>query len=435
MDTANSPVSKLPFEKSGNRLPEFSFKKLFPSKTPVFIISVLGTVLEYFEYAIYGFLAPVLALQFFPGGDSTTSLIKAFGVFAAGSLSKPIGALIFGQLGDVRGRRVSLRYSMIGISIPTFVVGILPGYAAWGWGAAVLLVMCRMFQGMFMAGESDGVQVYVFEHFGQEYPCLASNLVGCGAYAGIAMASLAAAYVPTEGETWRLVFLGCSIFGIIVFILRQFLVETPAFLKFQQEKKTPLPLVKIFQTHWAPLLRTFMICGATGGCYHFYLVFQGTYLSKVLNLVSVASGSLYGFWLTCTYIVTLPFAGWAADRWGLARMGMTGGMAAFVLASLNIFMVTKGMIFFPLLMLITVSIVICIAPGYIFLTRQYDVGVRFRCLSLGHAIGSMIFSGTTPVICLFLWQQTKLAFAPYLYFIGLILMGLSAYFWGGRPKK
>src|SRR5262245_39556803 len=96
-----------------------------PVQTPIFFVSILGTILEYFEYAIYGFLAPILALHFFPGGDPTTSLIKAFGVFAVGSLSKPLGALIFGYLGDTQGRRISLRYSMVGISFPTFIVGIL----------------------------------------------------------------------------------------------------------------------------------------------------------------------------------------------------------------------------------------------------------------------------------------------------------------------
>ena len=178
--TGVSPRPKLSASKSRKRTSgqRHRYKKSPPIKAPLFIISVLGTVLEYFEYAIYGFLAPILALHFFPAGDPAAALIKSFGVFAVGSLSKPIGALIFGQLGDTRGRRISLRYSMIGISIPTFIVGIMPGYAAWGWGAAILLVVCRMFQGMFMAGESDGVQVYVFEHFGQKHPCLASKLVG-----------------------------------------------------------------------------------------------------------------------------------------------------------------------------------------------------------------------------------------------------------------
>ena len=406
-----------------------------PIKAPVFFISVLGTVLEYFEYAIYGFLAPILALHFFSGGDPTTSLIKAFGVFAVGSLSKPLGALIFGYLGDTKGRRISLRYSMIGISFPTFIVGILPGYESWGWGAGCALVLCRMCQGAFLAGESDGVQIYVFEHFGRKNPCLITNLVNCAAYIGITLASLVATQIPAEGESWRLVFLGCSILGIVVFVLRRYLIETPPFIAYQKKHLSPLSLKRVVQLYPAPIIRTIMICGAIGGSYHFFLVFQGTYLSKILGLVPIKEASLYSFFLTSVYVLALPLAGWAADVWGLVRMAKLGGLLTVSLVLLNTLMVLNGAIFFPLMILITVAMVFFYAPGYLFLMQQYDVSVRFRCLSLGHTIGSMLFSGTTPVVCLFLWQSTNLSYAPFLYFLFLVVMGLTAFIWGEKGKN
>lgn len=404
-------------------------------KAPVFFISVLGTVLEYFEYAIYGFLAPVLALHFFPQGDSATALLKTFGVFAVGSLSKPLGALIFGYLGDIQGRRISLRYSMIGISFPTFIVGMLPGYESWGWGAALVLVLCRMLQGIFIAGESDGVRIYVFEHFGRKYPCLITTLVGCGAYIGIAIASLVAAQIPSTGDAWRIVFLGCSLFGVIVFILRRYLIETPPFLAYQQKNLSPMPLYQIVKTYWRALLRTIMICGAGGGVYHFYLVFQGTYLSKVLGLIPSKEGALYSFFLTIAYILVLPLAGWTADVWGLARIGKIGGVLSFSLVVLNIVLVHSQVVFFPLLILTTLALAFMFTPGYLFLIRHYDVGIRFRGLSLGHAIGSMLFSGTTPFVCLILWHSTALSYAPYVYFLFLVTMGLTAFIWGDRDEK
>jgi MHS family proline/betaine transporter-like MFS transporter len=391
--------------------------------------------LEYFEYAIYGFLAPILALHFFPGGDPTTSLIKAFGVFAVGSLSKPLGALIFGYLGDTQGRRISLRYSMIGISFPTFIVGILPDYSILGSAAALILILCRMSQGIFLAGESDGVHIYVFEHFSRKYPCLMTNFVGCGAYIGIALASLVASQIPSTGNAWRFVFLGCSLFGIMVFILRRFLLETPPFLAYQETNPTPLPLKDVIRSHVAPILRTIMICGAGGGAYHFYLVFQATYLSKTLGLVPFEQASLYSFWLTSIYVVTLPLASLAADYWGLGRMGKIGGLMTLACIALNAVMIYQGIVFLPLLILTTTAIVCLMAPGYLFLIRQYTVGVRFRCLSLGHTVGSMLFSGTTPVICLLLWHNTSVPYLPYLYFMGLVTMGLTAFIWGDADRR
>lgn len=403
-------------------------------KTLLFLMSVLGTVLEYFEYAIYGFLAPILAFHFFPGGDPTTSLIKAFGVFAVGSLAKPLGALIFGYLGDTQGRRISLRYSMVGISFPTFIVGILPGYEIFGWGNAVILVLCRMFQGIFVAGESDGVRIYVLEHFGQKNPCLISCLVGGGAYVGIALASLVAAQIPQEGEAWRFVFLGCSLFGMVVFVLRRYLIETPPFLAYQQSHPTPLPFKQIMRIYWAPILRTLMICGAGGGSYHFYLVFQGSYLSKILGVVPMSEASLYSFWLTSTYVLTLPLAGWVADRCGLAWVGKVGGMVALCLVGLNIALIFHSIPSFTVMILTTISMVFFLAPAFLYFTQAFEVGARFRCQSLGHTIGSMLFSGTTPVVSLFLWQVTGLSYVPYLYFFFLVSLGMGAYLWAERTR-
>lgn len=409
-----------------------NFPNISPVKIPVFLISVLGTVLEYFEYAIYGFLAPILALHFFPEGNSTQALLNTFGVFAVGSLSKPLGALIFGYLGDRWGRRISLRYSMIGISIPTFIVGILPGYESWGWRAAVALVLCRMFQGIFIAGESDGVRIYVFEHFGKKYPCLITTLVGCGAYLGIAFASLVASQIPATGETWRFAFLGCSILGVIVFALRRYLVETPPFLAYKETHHELVSLSQILKTHWKPITQTVMICGAAGGAYHFYLLFQGTYLSKILGLLSPNEGALYSFLFTCVYIMILPLAGWFADSWGLVRVAKIGGLLTLILISLNTVLIIAHTISLPLMFITTVSIGFFFTPGYLFLLHQYDVGVRFRGLSMGHTVGSMFFSGTTPYVCLLLWQMTGLAYIPYLYFLFLILMGWTAFIWGEK---
>lgn len=435
----NNLAHKVTLPRKNQKLEQTQFKefttKTKPFKLSIFFISVLGTVLEYFEYAIYGFLAPILAAHFFSNDDSTTSLIKTFGVFAVGSLSKPLGALLFGYLGDTQGRKISLKYSMVGISFPTFIVGILPGYDIWGLGAAACLVVCRMFQGIFIAGESDGVRIYVFEHFGKKHPCLITTLVGCGAYMGIAIASLVATQIPATGESWRFVFIGCSLCGVLVFILRRYLIETPPFLAYQRAHHEIIPLKLILQAHWREILQTIMICGAGGGAYHFYLVFQGTYLAKVLQIIPDSEGALYSFYLTSIFIITLPLAAWAADTWGLARVSKITGVLTIGLVFINIMMVYQKLILFPLLIITTIALAFFFTPGYLFLMQQYDVGIRFRGLSLGHAVGSMLFSGTTPFLCLMIWQSSNLSFAPFIYFTCLLIMALTAFIWGDKAQE
>lgn len=406
----------------------------FGKKAPIFLISLFGNTLEYFEYTIYGFLAPILALHFFPNDDPTTSLIKAFGVIAVGSFAKPLGALIFGYIGDTKGRSITLRYTMIGIAIPTFIVGILPGYDSWGWRAVAALVCCRMFQGIFMAAESDGVRIYVFEHFGQKHPCLISASISCSAYGGMALASLVASQVSPEGSTWRWAFLGSGIYGLMIYLLRRHMIETPPFSRLQQTAQNTISLKNILKTRWPSLIRTILICGAVGGIYHFNFVFQCTYLSKVLNLISPEFAPRLSFYLICLYVLTLPFAGWVADRLGYVRAGTLGGIITIGLAMINLVLISDGIVFLPIMILTTVSMAFFVAPAYLFLTQQYDVKIRFRSFCLGHAIGSMLFSGTTPVICLYLWQTTGFSFAPFAYFLFLITLGITAFSWRARDN-
>jgi len=406
----------------------------FPKKTSLLLISLFGNTLQYFEYTIYGFLAPILALHFFPSNNPTTSLIKAFGIIAVASFAKPLGALIFGYLGDTKGRSITLRYTVIGIAIPTFIVGVLPGHGEWGLLAVALLVLCRIFQGIFMSAESDGVRIYVFEHFGQKRPCLTSAFISCSAYAGIGLAALVASQIPSEGETWRWVFFGSASCGVLIYLLRRHLAETPPFLQLQQNPQKIMPLKNILKTRWASFMRTILICGAVGGVYDFYFVFQGTFLSRILHLISPEFASTLSLYLIGLYVFTLPLAGWASDRWGYVRIGKTGGILTIGLAIINLILITDEIVFIPAMLLTTISMAFFTAPAYLFLTQQYDVNIRFRCLSLGHALGSMIFSGTTPVICLSLWRMTGFTYAPFAYFLFLVTVGAIAFTWRAKQN-
>jgi len=400
--------------------------------TSVFLVSLFGNTLAHFEYIIYGFLAPILAIHFFPNEDSTISLIKAFSVIAAGSFARPLGALVFGYLGDIQGRSITLKYTMIGIAIPTFIIGVLPSYEFWGVKAVIALIICRMLQGIFIAAESDGVRIYVFEHFGHKHPCLISAFISCSAYVGMTFASLVASQVSLEGSSWRWAFLGSGICGFTIYFLRSHMPETPPFLRLQQKIEKETSLRNILKSRRANLIRTIMICGAVGGVYHFNFMFQCTYLSKVLNLISADIASQMSFYLFCLYVFTLPLAGWAADRWGYVKVGKIGGSITFSLAIVNIFLIMDGIVSFPMVVFITLSMAFYVAPAYLFLTQQYDVKIRFRCFCIGHAIGSMLFSGTNPVVCLYLWQVTGLSFAPFVYCLFLITLGMIAFIWRAK---
>src|SRR5262245_52961470 len=112
-----------------------------------------GNVMEWYDFAVYGYFAATIGREFFPSEDATSSLIAAFGVFAAGFLMRPLGGVVFGHLGDRVGRKAALTASVLAMAIPTFLIGLLPGYATLGPAAAVLLVLLRMIQGLSVGGE------------------------------------------------------------------------------------------------------------------------------------------------------------------------------------------------------------------------------------------------------------------------------------------
>src|SRR6478672_7169666 len=117
------------------------------------LAGIAGNVMEWYDFAVYGYFAPIIGQHFFPSDDPAASLIAAFGVFAAGFLMRPVGGLVFGHIGDRVGRKAALTLSVLAMAIPTFLIGVLPGHAQIGAAAAILLVLLRMVQGLSVGGE------------------------------------------------------------------------------------------------------------------------------------------------------------------------------------------------------------------------------------------------------------------------------------------
>lgn len=404
-----------------------------PSKKTLLIMSVLGTMIEYFDYSLYGFMAVPLSQYFFPAVDPSLALLQAFGAFAIGSLAKPIGALIFGRLGDYKGRSLALRYSFLAISFPTIIVGLLPGYEVIGAWAMVVLILCRFMQGIFVAGESDGVRIYLQEHFPNNHHALVANLSGAGAYLGITLASVMAAYVAGT-DLWRLPFFVSGALSFTIFVVRQFLVETPVFLRLKEHGIRVMSR-EAYLSNWRGILRGVMACGAAGGSYHIYLVFWGSYQSKVLGYISIEQATLYTSLMAFVYTLTLPVMGWVADRVGLMKVVRVGALLAMIMIVLNAMTFTTAGTPLSVLLMTALSLGIFTAPIFVLLTRQYEPAVRYRCLSIGHAVGSMLFSGSTPFLNMVLWNKFHWELTPLVYFSCLMVMGVGGMYWLSVDQK
>ena len=221
----------------------------------------IGNVLEWYDFAIYGYFATAIGRQFFPHEDPVAQLLSAFGVFALGYLMRPVGGALIGHIGDRFGRRAALTFSVAAMAIPTFLIGLLPGYATLGLLAPIALTLLRMVQGLSVGGEYTSSMVFLVERAPEGRRGLMGALTSCGACGGILLGSavgagFAAAMSTASLESWgwRIPFLLGLVVGIAGYFLRRHVLET----RIPREPRKRAPIVETLQrslAHRARLCR------------------------------------------------------------------------------------------------------------------------------------------------------------------------------------
>lgn len=390
--------------------------------------ALLGTVVEYYDYALYGLCAAALAQHFFPSEDTTVSLLKAYGVFAIGSFAKPLGALFFGYIGDKKGRRFALQISMIGVAVPTTVMAFLPDYKAWGWMASGALILCRFFQGFFVAGEADGVALYVYEHVDKSRACFANSLCHLASGSGIFFASSVIEKQFDFGfqEAWRAPFLIGGFLGAGVLLLRQFITETPDYIATQFDIVEPFRL--------RSFLLVALLVGSIGGMYQYVFIFMPSFFVET-SVVAIEDKAKILSWMLLCYTSISPFIGLLADKVGHERVMWAFGVCVLVCGSLVAVGAGLGGVSLFTLLLTSICLSGFHTPGFVVLAKHFPVTQRYRSLAIGHAIGALVFSGSTPLVALTLYKVSGMVQLPFVYFTSLVLMGLSAVFYVGRIEK
>ncbi|MCY1397308.1 putative sialic acid transporter [compost metagenome] len=314
----------------------------------VIFASSLGTVFEWYDFFLYGALAAVISKQFFAGVNDTTAFIFALLAFAAGFLVRPFGALVFGRLGDMIGRKYTFLATILLMGLSTFAVGLLPSYASIGVAAPIILIALRMLQGLALGGEYGGAAIYVAEHAPANRRGSYTSWIQSTATAGLLLSLLVILacrhFTGDQFETWgwRLPFLlSIVLLGISTWI-RLSMQESPAFLKMKAEGKcSKAPLRESF-TNWknlrVVLTALFGINAGQAVTFYtaqFYVLF---FLTQVLKVDPALSNSL----LIIALVIGAPFfivAGWLSDRIGRKPVLLLG----LALATAFYFPLFKGL--------------------------------------------------------------------------------------------
>ncbi len=386
-------------------------------RSNVVVAGLFGNALEWYDFILYANFAPIIAALFFPTKNQLTSILLTFIVFATGFSVRPFGALIFGYIGDHFGRLRALIISIYVITLPTFLIGLLPTYDKIGIAAPLLLTCLRLFQGLAVSGELNSSSTFLVEHAPQNRRGLAGCLVMGTAFLGILIgAGIAALVTFTLSQTalhtwgWRLPFLFGGILGVIGIIMRLRSIETPLFTVSNNKMSSILLVITKYPKQL--ILSIFITCIMAVGNYIFiaYIVTllvktQGFALKDAL-LINIISMSVM--------VIMFPIMGLLSDHFGrkpIFKMGLVG----FILFSVPIFwLISQKQFYLALLgdiaLCLTLVPIAALIPTII--AELFPTEIRNTGTALGYNICLALFGGTAPLIALSLIAYTKNNLAP-----------------------
>jgi MHS family proline/betaine transporter-like MFS transporter len=399
---------------------------MIPSKVKTaFALCSLGTILEWYDFSIFGALTPIISHLFFPNYNPSLAFFSVLIVFATGFLARPLGAILFGYLGDKYGRKISILISMLSMSLVILGMGLLPTYDSIGIWAPIILVFLRIFQGLSSSGEHTGTITYLSEIVkGKKYFLL--SFVFCGVMFGTLLGSFIGAIVQLIFDQsqlflygWRLPFiLGFSL-GICGLYIRNKISESPIFIKVKSNNEICVnPISAVFKNQKNKML---LIAGIF--CLNviaFYSIFVYLPAELVHNKMFNASIALIitsiGILLMC---ITIPLIGFLCDKYG-SYIFMKLGAMGFMLFTYPLFFIIANGNFLPVLISVCIFGVLnafFLAPTPFIYTSLFPTNVRNSGVSIAMNISATLFGGFSPLVMASLGRMQNYILFQSLYII------------------
>jgi MHS family proline/betaine transporter-like MFS transporter len=369
--------------------------------------TMIGNGLEWYDYALYGQFAAILSTQFFPQSDPIVSLIATYGIFAAGFLMRPIGAMFFGYFGDKYGRKNALALSILLMAIPTACIGLLPTYEQIGILAPILLTLIRLVQGIAIGGEFGGSIVYLVEHANEKNKNLVGSASIISMLIGVLLGAVVATILSTQMDAesfnswgWRLPFIFGLVIGLVGLYIRTHLDESPAFMDAKETGHiSDKPVRETLQQNWQEILLAIGAYLAVTIPFYIQTVFMNSFMVKFLGFTH-SEAFLANTISLITMMIAVPISAILCDKKDRERILKIVLIAYLVFAFPFIYLLeTKILVMAILSQMIFATIIgFYIAPIPTLLCDIFPTKTRFTGMSLSCNISAAVFGGTTPVL-------------------------------------
>ncbi|MGH8868117.1 MAG: MFS transporter [Actinomycetes bacterium] len=391
----------------------------------------VGNFMEWFDFAVYGFVATTIGQVFFPTDDPTVSLLSALAVFGVAFFFRPVGGFVFGWVGDRFGRRPALATSIILMGVSTTLIALLPSYETVGIVAPVLLVLLRCVQGVSAGGEWTGSSTFLIEQAPQDKRGLASSVISmtaalAGAVGGLVGLTLSLTLSDDAmlAWGWRIPFLVAAPLTAIGLYLRIRLDETPVYRNLQrQQRVTTTPLRRAGKENLQQIGLVFAAASVIGLGYYYLVTFAVSYLTETSGFDPTTALVLTSVGLL-VYAALCPCVGMLSDRIG-RRPTMIGGCAAMALFGVPAFgLMSQGVIVLALLGLVLLGIAEALAnvTSVVLLAELFPDATRVSGASVGYNLALAIVAGPGPFLGGWLVASTGLSISPAFYLCGVALL-------------
>ena len=396
------------------------------SKRRIILAAIVGNVMEWYDFAVYGFLAINIGRNFFPDEDPFVSLLATFGAFAVGFLTRPLGGIIIGRIGDLVGRSQALIVSVIAMAVPTVLLGLLPTYETIGVAAPLILVLLRLMQGLSVGGECSSTLVFLAENappgrrgvtaFWGSWGAIAGMLLGSGVSA-LAASLMSESQLDSFG--WRIPFLFGGLVAITGYLFRRGLHAYPPASASQR------PVRDTFGKYRRAVLKVALLNVSLAVSFYMVFVYSVTYVRKIDHLPASVALELSTSGMALL-LLTLPVGAWLSDRVG-RRPPIIAGAAFLTFGAIPFFhLIHSGNLTSIVLGIVFFVIALGMMNGGILAANVELVPSQVRCTGVSVAFNvSIAFTGgTTPLIATWLLKATGDPIAPAYWLAGTSAISL-----------